>query len=151
LRNRRRGGKTLIVHLLREGERPILIVWREDFSTGIAEVDHRHKALIWLVNGLSEAFRTSKDPETLGTILSILADYASFHFTRGQRLMRTARYPVRDEYAALHEELMKRLDTLVYRFETGSGGAETLPFLKDWLLRLIDQDRAFGRALAAEP
>lgn len=127
----------------------MLITWSDDCATGIAELDARHKALIWLANGLHEAFVENGDPETLALILSVFAEYADFHFSRGEQLMRDHRYTRHHEFGALHNELVERLGTLIYLYETlkVDVSTETLAFLKDWLGRLIQQDRAFGRTV----
>jgi hemerythrin len=49
-----------------------LIVWRKEFETGIAEVDHEHQELVDLINQLHDQLGADTTKETVSRFLGAL-------------------------------------------------------------------------------
>lgn len=86
-----------------------LLVWRDSFATGMSGVDHEHRQLIELINGLflsmGEGCSGNLTREFLGEIYARI----SAHFALEEKEMREAKY---DQYAihkADHEALLDQL------------------------------------------
>jgi hemerythrin-like metal-binding protein len=86
-----------------------LLDWRENFSIGIAEVDHEHRELIGLINSLHAALGDERGGERVEAFLGeIFADIAA-HFALEERVMRERRYDGLAEHKADHERLLDQL------------------------------------------
>ena len=86
-----------------------LLEWRENFSIGIAEVDHEHRELIGLINSLHAALGDERAGEQVEAFLGeIFADIAA-HFALEERVMRERRYGALAGHKADHERLLDQL------------------------------------------
>jgi len=86
-----------------------LLEWRENFSIGIAEVDHEHRELIGLINSLHAALGDDRASGQVEAFLGeIFADIAA-HFALEERVMRERRYDAQGEHKADHERLLDQL------------------------------------------
>lgn len=88
---------------------PTLIAWREQFATGMPGVDHEHKQLIDLINGVFRKMGTPRAGEMTPDLLGEIYTRVSAHFALEEKVMREAGY---DEYAAHkadHERLLDQI------------------------------------------
>lgn len=96
-----------------------LIEWRDDFSLGIAEVDHEHRELIELINA---AYVHMQQDETAGEIDDFLGEiYAriSAHFALEEKMMRERGYDQYAEHKSEHETLLDEIRDLMDAYEDG--------------------------------
>ena len=110
------------------------IEWRDEFSVGVASVDHEHRELIELINSLSDrASRGRSRDETVGILGEIFAQIAA-HFALEEKIMRDAGYDGYREHKAEHEALLDDLRDIMDRVEDdGSYDDERLcADLEDW-------------------
>ncbi len=90
-----------------------LIDWHDNFSVGVAEVDHEHRKLIDLINGLyGVMMRGASQDEVLDALGEIYAQIAA-HFALEEKMMRRTRYPSLDEHKQDHETLLDDLRDLM--------------------------------------
>lgn len=86
-----------------------LLQWRDEFSLGIAEVDHEHRELIELINRLQQDLRAGTDTQkTVSSLGEIYAQIAA-HFALEEKMMRTTNYPAYAEHKEDHETLLDDL------------------------------------------
>jgi len=94
-----------------------LIIWKEEFSVGVAEVDFEHRELIELINGLHDSARpgTGRDAvvEALGEIFAQIAS----HFALEEKMMRASLYPGFLEHKQDHETLLDELRDIMDEVE----------------------------------
>jgi hemerythrin len=84
------------------------IEWRPEFSTGLAEVDHEHRELIGLINGvLSRCAETPVDREQIQAALGEINACTSAHFALEERVMERLEYDQRREHKRDHERLLE--------------------------------------------
>jgi hemerythrin-like metal-binding protein len=86
-----------------------LLDWREDFSIGIAEVDHEHRELIGLINSLHAALGDERGGERVEAFLGEIFADISAHFALEERVMRERRYDAFADHKADHERLLDQL------------------------------------------
>ena len=56
------------------------IVWMNEFSVGVKEMDEQHKKLIAMINLLIADQKSLTAPETIAKLLTEMTDYAQEHF-----------------------------------------------------------------------
>lgn len=86
-----------------------LLLWQDNFSVGIAEVDHEHRELIGLINALHAALGTERSGERVEAFLGEIYADISAHFALEERVMRERRYDALAEHKADHERLLDQL------------------------------------------
>ncbi len=115
------------------------IVWTDEFSVGIKEIDEQHKKLVDLINTLIEADDLSVTSDIIAETLSELTQYVSYHFTTEERYMKEIDYPDFENHKQEHIKFKKQtvnflLETMEMKDEVP---LEILSFLKDWLVHHI--------------
>lgn len=112
-----------------------LLIWKDDYSVNIKEIDEQHKNLIAMINELHDAMAQKKAKEALSEILKKLADYTVSHFAKEENLMRANGYPEYDEHRNKHEKMTAKVLALQddLKQEKISLSIEVMEFLKNWL------------------
>lgn len=120
---------------------PPVMHWSDDLSVGVGELDGHHRKMIRLINQLHDGTVTGLTDETLGRILSELADYSVYHFRTEETYMDQFRYPGYPAHRKEHEAFIAKVaafqDDLKNR-QAGRGVA-LIAFLQDWLSSHIRQ------------
>ena len=130
----------------------VMINWSEGLMVNNPDIDHDHKCLVEMINGLYLSLNRGEGKQVIGGILGDMADYVANHFYREERLMEQSRFPGLVEHIVDHWRFTQRLTDLIHAFEIGSENValETLDFLSDWFIgHILDKDMAIGRYLAA--
>lgn len=104
-----------------------LIEWKEEFSVGDAAVDHEHRQLVELINGLHGALQSGCDREQVIDSLGEVYAQISAHFALEEKSMRDSRYPHYEEHKTDHEALLDQLRDIMDHVEDSESTAE------DWL------------------
>ncbi len=94
-----------------------LLVWRDDFRIGIAEVDHEHRRLIGGINALHESVGEHGQPDAVAGFLGELHGLIAAHFALEERVMRSSRYPRLAEHKADHECLLDEIRDIMDGYE----------------------------------
>lgn len=71
-----------------------MIVWSENFATGIPRVDSDHQALIAIINELETALAEGRGSQIVDEILARLARYAEDHFLYEEGCMQRHQCPM---------------------------------------------------------
>ncbi|MDH3580634.1 MAG: bacteriohemerythrin [Hyphomicrobiales bacterium] len=98
-----------------------LIEWREEFNTGVAEVDHEHRELIDLINQLHAQIGAGAQRETVSNFLGEVFAKISAHFALEETVMRKHEYDEYADHKADHEKLLDDLRDIMDAFEAGTG------------------------------
>ena len=111
-----------------------LIEWDENYSVGVAAVDHEHRELIGLVN---EAHDRLMRPGAADAVMDFLGEiYAriSAHFALEEQIMRARNYDHYDEHKADHERLLDEIRDIMDDYEDEELFSEELlaQQLKTW-------------------
>lgn len=124
-----------------------LIIWNEQLSVNVKEMNQHHEKLVNLINDLHDAMRVGKSKEILSDILAKLLDYTRFHFTAEEDFMQKYGYPGLDQQKAQHQHFIKKIQDFQSDLNEGKLmlSMEIMNFLKDWLVKHIEaEDKKYG-------
>jgi hemerythrin len=125
-----------------------LMSWNPKMSVGVDTFDKDHQKLVALLNDLFDAVSTGKGRDVLGTVLDGLVEYTKFHFSREEEHMTRHSYPDTAAHLREHHDLTRQVVEVQRRWKEGESAVlsmEVLSFLKNWLLKHIQQsDKAYG-------
>jgi hemerythrin len=115
------------------------ITWNESLSVGVEEIDRQHKQLVNMLNQLLGMDGITVDSETISDTLTRMTDYADYHFTSEEKLMREQDYPEYEVHRREHIEFMRKtallsMGTMTYQKTIPT---EMLEYLKTWLIEHI--------------
>lgn len=95
----------------------VLIVWREEYCTGIKVVDYEHEKLFEQINALYVSIDTSVDKQHLLDSLGDIFGSISAHFELEEQMMRKHRYAHFKEHEADHQRLLKDINGITENFK----------------------------------
>ena len=126
-----------------------LIEWRPQLETGLAEIDSQHKTLVDMINSLAAFSLLETDRVIIEDTIHQLIDYASFHFSLEETLMKEAafhEYPLhRAEHASFAMEIMHMSSKA---FGNGTTIGDISDYLKKWLIKhILTTDMQYVEAL----
>ncbi len=110
--------------------------WREEYATGIEDIDNDHITLFTFVNELHDQVSKQADRETVADTLEGLVNYVNEHFVREENFMAHAGYYDLAEHAESHRRLSARVFSLKEAYDQNPDDFDTgalLEFLKGWL------------------
>lgn len=93
-----------------------LIEWKDEYKTGITDVDHEHQELIALINDLYDGMKTGGTHVVLDFLGEIFA-HVSAHFALEEKIMRKYNYDHYAEHKADHEKLLDDLRDIMDAYE----------------------------------
>ncbi len=131
-----------------------LMQWKDQFSVGIAAVDHEHKQLIELINRLHDEFSTQGTKRTVAAFFGDLLKGISAHFALEERFMRECRYDQLREHKDDHERLLDEIRDLMDDFEETAEmrSDELAARLEAWFSRHFEtHDARLHKALGSHP
>lgn len=127
------------------------VVWKRSFSTDLVSVDDEHRALINLLNSLSNTMREASTNLDVAIALDHLARETHSHFQHEEQVMANIGYDRLAIHRSCHADLLaefgRRRDSLVQQFRQGEFEA-LIAYLKVWLLQhLVSEDTRLHRFL----
>jgi len=125
------------------------ILWSDEYSVRVAEIDDQHKYFVGLMNELYTAMLSKKSNEKIKEVFEKLVWYAGVHFSTEEKYFDQFHYELADEHKAEHKKLSGRIAefAMLYKenpektFETTG---ELIDFLENWLVdHLANQDKKY--------
>ena len=122
------------------------IVWDNNYSVGVQNLDEQHKRIIEIINKLIGAKDATVDSEIISDALSEMTKYASEHFETEEKLMGEYNYPDYSLHKDQHNQFRKQtvkfcLDAMHYDTAVP---IEVLTFLKEWWINhILDSDMQY--------
>jgi hemerythrin len=112
-----------------------LIIWSEDYNTGIQEIDRQHQKLIVMIDELHSAMLGRKTHEILGNILDGLVSYTVYHFGTEEKYFEHFNYALAADHKKEHAEFTQKVLTYQDSFKQGKQdiSLKVLNFLSVWL------------------
>jgi hemerythrin-like metal-binding protein len=131
-----------------------LLQWKDQYSVGIAAVDHEHKELIDLINRLHEELSSERTASSVEAFFGDLFKGISAHFALEERFMREQKYNQLAQHKADHERLLDEIRDMMDEFvgdeEIGSGDLSAR--LDAWFSRHFEtHDARLHTALGSHP
>ncbi len=118
-----------------------LMVWCDDFSVQVPEIDAQHKKLVDMINDLGSAMAMGQGGDVLSNIMARLGNYVVEHFAFEEDLIRQAGYPDLENHIKIHASVVTKFTALAEKVQNGhpTASSETLAFLQDWLVNHIQK------------
>lgn len=95
----------------------IKMKWKEEFATGIAEIDRQHKTLFEASESFREVLEGGCTSDTYDGFLEFLVMYVKTHFGYEEECMHAAKCPIACENKKEHVLFMKLVDKEVQIFQ----------------------------------
>lgn len=110
------------------------LVWTQDFSVEVEELDNHHKEMIRLISTLREAIGSNAGREIITDVIVELFNYANYHFGAEEALFQLKDYPYALEHCERHLEYRENLAQLRDMVEAGIDSAlpDLLSYLYSW-------------------
>ncbi len=111
------------------------ILWNDNYSVGVKEIDDQHKKLFGLINQAYKVMKEKQGRDAGKKVIDGLVDYTIYHFSHEEDLMRKAEYPDLAEHMEKHKKLIGQVADFQKKFNAGDAEIDQnlMKFLKDWL------------------
>lgn len=107
-----------------------LLRWRREFEVGIEEVDHEHRELLELINGLHDMMQAGADYVQVVELIGDIYAQIAAHFALEEKMMRDTHYPSLAEHREDHETLLDDLREFMDEVEE-DGSFDSLQLSQD--------------------
>lgn len=125
------------------------ILWKDDLSIGVDQIDNQHKELISRIDGLFEACNNGKGKEEVLKVIDYLGKYVVTHFSDEEELQKKYGYPEYNNHKQMHTQFIKDFEVLKGNLDKEGISPSLIirmnKLLIDWLLNHIKKaDKALG-------
>ena len=127
-------------------------IWSDEYTSGVAEIDSRHRAILSQINVLAAEVRGGRAHNALPILASIERE-ALQQFAVEESLMKESRYPFLSEHQRQHRRFHENLGHLSNEIHSEAENPVYMAFrikllLMDWIVNhCIKSDRHFGHHL----
>ena len=114
-----------------------LIEWREEFNTGIPDVDYEHRELVDLINRLHTHVVSGTDRARVSEFLGEVFARIAAHFALEESIMRKHGYDEYQAHKAEHEQLLDEIRDIMDAQEvptTSSYEQKLASTVRDWFV-----------------
>lgn len=133
------------------------LVWRDEFATGVEEIDEQHKILIHTLQEANQLLTNNSSAEVLDKITRDLLSYALYHFDTEEELMQQYGYSEQEEdleaHLAQHRSFSAKVVSIREDLKAGTliSREALLGFLSDWLSHhILNTDKKLGAHIRAK-
>jgi hemerythrin-like metal-binding protein len=114
-----------------------LIEWRDEFNTGIADVDHEHRELVDLINRLHEHMVSGADRVRVRDFLGEVFARIAAHFALEESIMRKHGYDDYHAHKTEHEQLLDEIRDIMDAQENAAASRyqeQLASTVRDWFV-----------------
>lgn len=111
--------------------------WKQEFATGVSEIDNQHKELFARFDRFLRATDEGKGGEEVERLIGFLSDYTRSHFALEEELQARFAYPHFSLHREEHRAFLKELDGLKKKMALGGGSPELARLAGRTLLRWL--------------
>jgi hemerythrin len=134
------------------------LAWRDDFATGVAEIDEQHMILVHTLNEAAVKLKHDTSQETLEQITQDLLSYALYHFETEEELMQQYGYAdatgdAADQHLSQHRAFSAKVVSVRDGLKSGMKitASDLLDFLNNWLVNhILNTDKKLGAFIVAK-
>jgi hemerythrin-like metal-binding protein len=130
-----------------------LMIWTEEMSVGVKELDDDHKQLIGMLNVAQETLSSARSREALEEVLDRLVEMTKAHFVHEERLFDQAGFPGAEAHRREHDLMLAAALKWQAHFKSGRPpflSVENLNGFESWLDNHIEgADMLYGPHLNA--
>lgn len=122
------------------------LVWKDEYSVGVAMIDAQHQMFIGIINELYSAIMAKKEDDILDDIFNQLVAYTQFHFQTEERYFDEFDYEGAAEHKKAHQDLRDQIaDLQKQESDIMKDPFKLLDFLEDWLIdHIVGMDKLYG-------
>ena len=131
----------------------VVFVWRDTFSSQIAEIDMRNQRLIQFANTILTSLSGLADRAALTDSFNEMVSFAHDHFVAEEKLLALHKYPEARTRVKKHQELMGQLTEYQQQLLRGvtPDSASFQHFFESWLVRhILKNDRKVDEFLSSK-
>jgi hemerythrin len=129
-----------------------IVEWEDRYNLGIDDIDQHHRHLLELLNRSYNAVIMEQNKNEVRYIFHELLEYADYHFSAEEAMMKRYGYARTDMHLAEHETFRQKVNDLLDRL-LGTGfsfDVELICFLEEWLLNhILHMDREYAEFFRA--
>jgi hemerythrin len=122
------------------------LVWKDEYSVNVKELDDQHKNLIEIINNLIEVINAATKEETIVNIITKIVKYKAVHFATEEKYFHQFNYEGTVEHETAHQLFNKKVQEIQAKNKGNVVAfAYTLvDYLEDWLLdHLVTMDQKY--------
>ena len=130
-----------------------VFVWRDTFSSQIAEIDLRNQRMIQFANAILAGLSSSSDQAILTDSFNEMVDFAHEHFAAEEKLLARHSYPDAGTRIKKHRELIGQLTDFQQQVLRGATPARAnfQHFFESWMVRhILKNDRKVVEFLSSK-
>ncbi len=120
---------------------PRELIWKDEMTTGLVEIDAQHKYLIDFFNDLGHSIKKRYNPEDISKVLKVMKYYSEWHFGREDECMERYHCPVAEKNSKAHAVFMDKLREYQRIYDLSGGSFELAQQiheeLADWITNHI--------------
>lgn len=120
-------------------DKPLFIVWQEDFCQHQPIIDEQHHALLATINSLNYFLHEQQQLEALTPTLRLLTHYMQFHYKTEQGILRAMEYPQLDNYINNSNQIVYEFNQLCQDAIVYNEPETVMHYLRDWWLEHLLQ------------
>ena len=129
------------------------LVWRDNYDSGVAEIDDEHRELFRLANrAIARLFEVRPDHDALQADIQELVDHVALHFEHEEAILEKIGYPGLKGHRRAHQYLLQRAQELQEAIGNGSATlGELVQYLGQEVVsrHILTADRQFYPLLLA--
>jgi len=130
-----------------------LLKWKPEYTVNESKLDCHHIKLFEILNAAYEDVMNSSEEQSVGTIVSELADYLAYHFAAEEQYMKDNGYEQIDAHIAEHRAFADRIETLKVNHHDNNleAAKELIIILGNWVLHhILIEDRKYAALISQE-
>lgn len=123
-----------------------IIVWKEEYSLGVKEIDEQHQKMFVIINDLYHAIQQSKDKEVMLATIDELINYADYHFSVEEKYFAEFKYEDTVAHIKTHDDYRKMIAGFVEEYKGGESllSYKILDYLEDWWIgHILGTDKQY--------
>ena len=120
--------------------------WKDQYSVGIDEIDDQHKVLLRLFSIVQDAVATNQGWSAVHFAILETVQYAEFHFSFEEALMRLYGFPGYEEHSKAHRQILAQAEGLVGESLREGTRDDVATFFRNWLVsHMQESDRFYAK------
>jgi hemerythrin-like metal-binding protein len=126
------------------------IIWNDEYSVGLEEIDEHHKTMFSIINRLYTAIMENAPQDTIKELIQEARRYSGYHFSMEEAKLKEAGYRELTEHRKAHQHYITELDCILdqYGITDQLKGQDMLIFLKKWWsTHILKIDKAYSAHL----
>ncbi len=125
------------------------ISWKDEYMTGVEEIDRQHQDFIKLINRLNIIQGYGDNLEYAKRLMSEVGKYAEYHFISEENIMYLTQYPHLERQQKAHKALLSKYRQWMESYNNRKEVIEDIiKYLEAWFANhTIGEDKKIGEHL----